>query len=427
MKVILPIAISLAMIAAAGGPVNAQCPAVGQDTGCGVIITVTDSGASVAVTGQGPYDGADDTLVGVVNNSSLPVSALGVASGIAVFAFDGDGLVSYGISGNPRDSTGYGGPNAYFTNINAAQTSGMVNFITPIPAGGGMGYFSLENAITAATSCSSIINNSVMHVASGPNIDASFTPNLGFNLQQAAQYCNFTNFDWLQKITHQDNPSMFFARNIGGAFDATIHGPVNLSSSRVPYSDPPPGGGYTYSAAPDNSYPFYYDVATELLGHETGGFTLTFHDAPGDGCLPGGSSAGTPDCNNMTEPAGSFGGYMTHLAGVKADGTAVDLKIGFTWTSDFNGTTGGVHIKKTDMPADPGSGTGGVTITSVNNITDYEYNGFVITTVNGGGVGVQAIPTLSDWGLIVLALLLIASAMRLIAKSRRPQGTLLEG
>jgi hypothetical protein len=85
------------------------CPAFGADTDCGVIITITDTGATVSFTGQGPYDSVEDTLVGVVNNSKLPIRSIVVTSGQPVFAFDGDGIDTYGAPGNPMDSTGYGG------------------------------------------------------------------------------------------------------------------------------------------------------------------------------------------------------------------------------------------------------------------------------------------------------------------------------
>jgi len=391
---------NLAVAAICGCPAGAQCPAVGADTGCGAVITVTDTGASVSLTGQGPYDGNDDTLIGVVNQGSQPVKSLGVRSGLAVFTFDGDGIDTFGIPGNSKDDTGYGGPNAYFTNISADATSGVVNFIVPIAAKGGTAFFSLENAITAATACSSIINNSLTCTISGassggntstacpgqgPDIDATFVPNpsTGLTVQQAAQYCGFVDFDWVQKITHKADPSIFYARNLGGAFDPTVNGRVNLTSARVPWSDPPQGGGYDYEPAPDFSYPFYYDVATELPGQETDAFTLKFHDAPSDWCLPGGPSANTPDCNNTVQPPGSYTGFTTHLAGVNADGTATDLGIGFTWTSNHNGKTGGIATLKSSQPADPGSGTGGSTVTSVTQITDYQYSGISVTTING--------------------------------------------
>ncbi len=232
--------------------------------------------------------------------------------------------------------------------------------------------------------CSKIISNALQQRASGKNICAAFTPNNGYTLAQAAQLCGLKDFDWIQKITVQFDPSTFFARNLRGAFDPTITGIVRLTSKRVTWSDPPQGGGYfpVFSSkpdpGPDNSYPFYYDPITELPSQEHGplpledacplgaspGHTLTFHDAPSDGCLPGGASTGTAKCVFTAEPKGSFGGYYTHLAGVNFDGTATDLGIGFTWISTNNGTTGGVSIKKTDLPAD-GNGTGGITIIDV--------------------------------------------------------------
>src|SRR5258707_11040171 len=76
-----------------GSPVHAQtCPAIGSDSDCGMIITITDSGATVTSTGQGPFDDDDDTLVGIVNKSSLPVRVIGLKATDPIFEFDGDGL-----------------------------------------------------------------------------------------------------------------------------------------------------------------------------------------------------------------------------------------------------------------------------------------------------------------------------------------------
>ncbi len=383
MKQLASVVMSLTIVCAAASSVAAQCPNVGQATGCDSIITVTDTGVSVTLTGQGPYDGDDDTIVGVKNNSKLPITTLGLKSDLDIFAFDGDGLTSYGINGNSHDDTGYGGPNAFFSDISSDSTSGIVHFIVPIPPNGGTGFFALENALTAAKSCSSIINNSIIHAAAGPNIDAIFTPNLNLTLAEAAKYCGFTDFDWVQQVTHQNDPSEFYARNMKGAFDSKVTGSVRLTSLRTPYSDPPPGGGYLNNA-PDFSYPFYYDAKSgELQQHEPDAYDLTFHDRPEDHCLPGGPDAGGPKCDNKREPAGSYGGFVTHLAGVNADGTATDLGIGFTWTSTYNGVNGNVVTKKTDNSAGPGSGSGGTTVTSVSNVTDYEFSGLTVTSING--------------------------------------------
>jgi hypothetical protein len=337
---------------------------------------LTDAGFSVSQTGQGPYDGVEDSLIGVVNNSSRSISAIAIKSALPIFAFDGDGIDTYGISGNALDSTGYGGPNAYFTNINPAATAGIVNFVVPIPANGGIDYFSLEEDIGAAYSCKQVINGALAAPPVGrlntANIDASLTPGnviSGLTLQQAASYCGFVNFDWAQLQETQFDPSAFWAAKLGGGFDPAISGPVNLTSSTTPFNDPPPGGGYTCVGALDCtllgnpaenfSYPFYYMLGSDLSNHESGGLTLTFHDAPGDPCLPGGQGANRSACNNTEEPAGSYDGFITDLAGVNADGTATDLGIGITWTSDYNGTSGGVYVNL-QMPLQMATGLAGL-------------------------------------------------------------------
>src|SRR2546421_7739857 len=80
-----------------------QCPAVFQDTSCGYLIDITNSGNKVLVDGsQGFYEGQDDILVGVQNDSSGPVSSIHIGvkgSGYSSFGFDGDGECNPG--GNP--------------------------------------------------------------------------------------------------------------------------------------------------------------------------------------------------------------------------------------------------------------------------------------------------------------------------------------
>lgn len=359
---------------------NAQgvCPAVGQDTNCGTIITITDRGATVSNTGQPPYDGVEDTLVGVVNNSRVPISTIGLSSAAPIFSFDGDGIDSYGIPGNARDATGYGGPNAYFSNI--APNLATVNFIVPIAAHGGTAYFSLEGAIASATACTTLINNAIAPaIAAGTGVSGTFTPNLGFSLSQAAAVCGFSDFDWQQKITSWPKPSPLF--QVGNS--------VPLSAP-PPFLDPPPGG-YTYELTHgypngDHSYPFYYDPNSgELKTHETA-TTLSFSDAPSDPCLFGGSGSG---CGGKTALKGQRLAFTTHLAGVNFDGTAVDLGIGFSWTSTFNGTSGGTATTKNNLPTDPGSGTGGVTIVSIQQTSNY--GGVGVTSVNGVSSGPQAL------------------------------------
>jgi hypothetical protein len=391
-----------------------------------VVINVTNTGATLTPgPATGPYDGSDDTLIGIVNNTTacalnktngcnLVIYSIDLSSTQNICSFDGDGINSFSrISNNPQDGTGYGGPRASFSPIPPATsispTQCRVNFNPPLKTNGDNTYFSLENALSASTACTNLLNGALqtqVSPANGPNICASFTPKNNYTLQQAAALCGpFSNFNWTQKITSQVDPSAFSARNVGGAFDPTIIGSVRLTSKRAPWADPPQGGGYAQGggggASADNSYPFYYDPNVDWPGQingtampactlaATANKTLMHHDAPNDPCLPGGSGVGTAKCTDPVnaplltgEPAGSFGGYETHLVFMTQGPVfaPVDTGIGFTWTSNYNGTTGGVTIKKTSAPAD-NNGTGGVTITSVSNTSTF--SGVSISAING--------------------------------------------
>jgi len=382
-----PAILMVAALMISPGLANAQCPAFGADSGCGTIITITNTGATVTQTGQGPYDGFDDTLLGVVNNSNLPITSLGLASSLGIFAFDGDGIDVYGAPGNGLDNTGYGGPNAYFTNIGGGGTTGTVRFITPIATGGGTAYFSLENALNAATACSTIINNSITKPpGGGTQISSVFTPNMGYTLAQAADICGFTEWDWQQTITSLPAPSPFFAA-----------GSTSPLTAPPPFNDPPPQG-YAYQNPPNAvELPVYWNLFTgasdplSLAANETN-TTVSFSDAPADPCLPGGS--GGP-CGGHTAPAGSKLGFTTHLVGIQGalpGANVVDTGIGFTWTDTFNGTSGGIAVINSVKPVDPGSGTGGITVTSVNEITTYQ--AVTVTSVNGAPPG--STPTLGS-------------------------------
>jgi hypothetical protein len=72
-----------------------------------------------------------------------------LSSTLDIGGFDGDGIdeANYlNIPHNSQDPSGYGGPNAFFTNN--LGTSLVVNFITPIAASGGTDVFSLEEAVS---------------------------------------------------------------------------------------------------------------------------------------------------------------------------------------------------------------------------------------------------------------------------------------
>jgi hypothetical protein len=157
-------------------PPFGQCPAVGHDAGCAILIVIEPNGSLTILRDatQGPLDGSDDTLVGVQNNSSTTAPSVAIGSTtLAVFGFEApnDGLCSFTFAGNgyctatPRPATGYEGPDTTFSAISGNKRMGTVNFTD---AGGGLAaagttYFSLEGALLASS------------IASGPATSLAFT------------------------------------------------------------------------------------------------------------------------------------------------------------------------------------------------------------------------------------------------------------
>jgi hypothetical protein len=139
---------------AAPSPPFTQCPAIGADSGCALLIYIDSSGVPT-VSGdpsQGPFDGIEDTLIGVQNDSSQPLTSMPVSatSGKQLFGFDGDGLCTFAFSGSagcPFGTTGYEGPGTSFVNISSDLTTGVIQFSPGVPPGG-HAYFSLEEALS---------------------------------------------------------------------------------------------------------------------------------------------------------------------------------------------------------------------------------------------------------------------------------------
>ncbi len=143
------------VVFAATGSASAWTGFANNPLGPEWIVTFTDNGFStvrnpVYSTDPGPYDGSDDTYFGVINNSSKAISGFNLSIPASdIGGFDGDGIdeANYlNIPHNAQDTSGYGGPNAFFTNISADLSSLTVNFITPI-AVGGTDVFSLEGEV----------------------------------------------------------------------------------------------------------------------------------------------------------------------------------------------------------------------------------------------------------------------------------------
>jgi len=396
---ILIIAVWIICITVANAQMNV-CPPVGADTTCGVIIVINDTGPPQVITSasQGPYDGDDDTLVGIINASSIPITSIKLSSALPIFAFDGDGIDTYGVQGNSMDNTGYGGPNSYFTAPSPDNTSGTVNFIVPLAPRVGNTYFSLENAIKSAVACPDYLNNGLKTpTTTGADINASFTPVVPIptlpSLATAAQVCGFSRFEWQQTVVNLPSPSPY-RQNVKGAGKTLVAPPIFL--------DPPFGGYFGYGFATAQYFPFYPKQITNNGG------TINFFDSPGDSCLYGGDGNAlcgyAPNGKPKTAPKGAKIAFKTRLVGVlpaftgsssnncTSDGTCIDLGIGFDWTSDNNhnaggATVGGVYPVLTAMTSTPlGPGSKGALITAVYSTTTY--NGIGVTAVNGSAPGI---------------------------------------
>lgn len=146
---------AVASPAFAASPPFTQCPGIGADTtGCGLLLTINPDGTvSVVESGQGSYDGIDDTLVGVQNNSTATIPQLSLTGTTQPFAFDGDGICSGQFAGTPAGCsfgpTGYEGPGTSYANIDTTTfNSGDVVFAGGL-APGRSAYFSLEGVVTA--------------------------------------------------------------------------------------------------------------------------------------------------------------------------------------------------------------------------------------------------------------------------------------
>jgi hypothetical protein len=145
---------------AAGAPVPpfTQCPAIGASPSCEVLLVVNPD-STVSVEGDpsvGTFDGSDDTLVGIVNDSAKPVTAVTVSGpGSGLSGFDGDGICSgaygawAGSGGCPYGPTGYEGPGTSFVVSASLPDSAEVDFTGGL-APGASAYFSLEGALTSA-------------------------------------------------------------------------------------------------------------------------------------------------------------------------------------------------------------------------------------------------------------------------------------
>ena len=144
-KTILQIVVVAAIVVSSSSTALAigQCPAIGQSTSCSILITIKPNGSLTFQTDPSvrPFDGIEDVLVGVTNQSGATVFGISL-TGSDIFGFDGDGVGTF--IGN-QGPTGYEGPGTSFSPINANR--GTVNFTNGLDDTRFI-WFSLEGAPT---------------------------------------------------------------------------------------------------------------------------------------------------------------------------------------------------------------------------------------------------------------------------------------
>jgi hypothetical protein len=214
-------------------------------------------------------------------------------------------------------------------------------------------------------------------VPSDKYIQAQFKAPGSITLASYAASCNFKDFDWQQVITTLPCPSSFMAApsSVGQANfcpdgSGTLTSPPNFAD--------PPFAGYTSPAKyiGYNPFPFYYYTSVLQPGAScteddscppfpdivsSDGTTLSFLDDPAEPHLPG-----VP--RSVNPPVGTFLAFSTSLVGIDQFGNPSSPLFRWTWNSTFNGTAGGTAQTASLNPVDPGSGTGGITITSINGV-----------------------------------------------------------
>jgi hypothetical protein len=172
---------------------------------------------------------------------------------------------------------------------------------------------------------------------SGNEMLATFQPDFGLTLAQAAQIEGFDHYNWVQTvIAYPFSPLAIIPNNCFEAACPTL----------VPFIDPVAGG---QNRQPADTLPFYWDEGSGagldpaylVQNNIVGDNELLFEDIPGD--------------NFLIPGTGEEMKFITSLVGVNSDDSWVPLDT-FTWMSDFNPLIGGVATERNITPYPGGTG-----------------------------------------------------------------------
>lgn len=296
-------AVTPAMAAPPTTPPFTECPVLGFDTSCEILLVINSKGEPEAIRdpSQTPYDRVDDTLIGIVNESGAPVKHIKL-SGPGIYGFDGDGLCSdVDTTGEPGfvppptacpfGPTGYEGPGTSFTVFN--ENEGEVNFTGPSGEGlppGQSTYFSMEEAIEAFA-CGSEGCTSV------PTIPPSIEAECFTEYRHSSVITTHTPGDLILAYVAANGPK-------SGGQTATVSG-GGLSWSLVKRENGQPGDAEVWEAvAPGTLNKAAISVSVSEPGYNAALDVVAYKNAEGVGNVAGFSALGGEPHGSLTTTVG---------------------------------------------------------------------------------------------------------------------------
>ena len=216
MLVLAPECITLAQ----SPPFN-QCPAEYLSPSCAVLLVINSDGTGTALADSSvmPYDGTEDTLVGVQNNSNLTITSI-TLSGTNIFGFDAltdpnePLLCQIGVG---NCVTGYEGPGVSFQYDPNNPNTGTVLFNPGIPPGGSA-WFGLEGLPSTVGT-----------------LQITIPPNLSITPQVSGTTTTISPTILTQTVTLMNSGS-------GTSFGASIQGLAGTPGGGAPFSIQPTSG-----------------------------------------------------------------------------------------------------------------------------------------------------------------------------------------
>jgi uncharacterized repeat protein (TIGR01451 family) len=311
----------LMFVAAPAWADQCSAPTVGSGTGvvgnangsntCGAVITVSAvdtngkaTAFTVTPTGNGnPYDGTEDTLVGIQNNSGQDLKSITLSSPDTtfggLFGFDGDGPCTanqadcFNGASSGVDPGDYQGPDNTFSNISSTSctvnnvlttchTSGTVDFTTAIPANGST-WFALEGTPQSLAAISQTQTVSTTQTSfqfqndaynyeaklnSGSAVSVTVTPILMSQTACNALVQKLASFSGTNSAScfiykdangpGSDSPVLFEVTCSGGdctSFDAELGTNFDLAASEPGFNTIAPFPGWLKGHGPDLAHP----------------------------------------------------------------------------------------------------------------------------------------------------------------------------